>query len=84
MDISVLQWIYDFYDGYIIFTIDITTLTMDISVLQWISSIAPTKIQPNQLPYRRHLNFHGELLVFTHKIQESMVFLHHILDYFSP
>ncbi|ART75256.1 hypothetical protein B4U37_03995 [Sutcliffiella horikoshii] len=36
MDILDLQWIYNFYDGYIVFTMDMSPLTMDISFLQWI------------------------------------------------
>lgn len=41
MDILDLQWINDFCNGYIIFTMDISPLTMDILFLQWISPIAP-------------------------------------------
>ncbi|MGD6780075.1 hypothetical protein [Sutcliffiella horikoshii] len=40
MDILDLQWIYSFYDGYIIFTMDIYPLTMDKSFLQWIRPLA--------------------------------------------
>lgn len=84
MDILHLQWINDFYDGNIIFTMDMSPFTMDISFLQWISPIRLLQIEPTLLPYRRHFNFHGEFLVFTHKIQETLVLLHDILDYFRP
>lgn len=36
MDILVLQWINDFYDGYKFFTMDKSPFTTDKSFLQWI------------------------------------------------
>lgn len=44
MDISDLQWIYEFYDGYIVFTMDKCPFTMDISFLQWKSPNPATTV----------------------------------------
>ncbi|MGD6873136.1 hypothetical protein ACQCU1_13235 [Sutcliffiella horikoshii] len=46
MDILHLQWIYDFYDGYIVFTMDISPLTMDKSNQLVTNRTYPTTVSP--------------------------------------